>query len=520
MQYLMATDAGTGSIRAIIFNTLGEQITVAQKEWIHLEVEGVANSMTFDTKTNWSLVVWCIKKVLKNANLKGSDIVALSATSMREGIVIYDKDGKELWAVANVDARADAEVRYLKENYKGIEEEFYKISGQTFALGALPRLLWLKNNKPELYEKVETISMIGDWVLAKLSGVIATDPSNGGTTGIYSLKNRDWDASMADKVGLKADIFPPSLETGTVMGTVTDEASALTGLSTLTKVVMGGGDVQLGSAGLGVVKEGQVAVLGGSFWQQVVNIKSNVIPPKDMSVRVNPHVISNLSQAEGITFFSGLIMRWFRDAFCDLEKLEAKERNIDVYTVLEEKASKIPLGSNGIIPIFSDSMKYGKWYHAAPAFLNLSIDPNICNKASMFRSLQENACIVSKINLEKIKAFSNLNLDEIVFAGGASKGELWCQILADVTGCKIKVPKVKEATALGAAMAAGVGVNIYDNMQKAAEELVVWEKEYMPNKNNFKLYSDIKENWKKVYENQLTLVDKGLTTSMWKAPGI
>ncbi len=213
-------------------------------------------------------------------------------------------------------------------------------------------------------------------------------------------------------------------------------------------------------------------------------------------------------------------MRWFRDAFCDLEKLEAKERNIDVYTVLEEKASKIPLGSNGIIPIFSDSMKYGKWYHAAPAFLNLSIDPTICNKASMFRSLQENACIVSAINLEKIRAFSNLEFDEIVFAGGASRGELWCQILADVTGCKIKVPKVKEATALGAAMAAGVGVNIYDNMQKAAEELVVWEKEYMPNKNNFKLYSDIKENWKKVYENQLTLVDKGLTTSMWKAPGI
>jgi autoinducer 2 (AI-2) kinase len=196
---------------------------------------------------------------------------------------------------------------------------------------------------------------------------------------------------MAKKVGVKSDIFPTSLETGTVMGTVTKEASTLTGLSMSTKVVMGGGDVQLGSAGLGVVKEGQVAILGGSFWQQVVNIKSTTLPPSNMSVRVNPHVINGLSQAEGITFFSGLIMRWFRDAFCDLEKLEAKERGIDVYELLEEKAAKIPLGSNGIIPIFSDSMKYGKWYHAAPSFLNLSIDPDICNKASMFRSLQENA---------------------------------------------------------------------------------------------------------------------------------
>ena len=520
MQYLMAIDAGTGSVRAVIFDTKGNQIAVAQKEWIHLEVEGVPNSMTFDTESNWELTVWCIQESLRIANLQGSSIVAVSATSMREGIVLYDKEGEALWGVANVDARADAEVRFLKETYKGIEEEFYKISGQTFALGALPRILWLKNNDPELYEKVASISMIGDWILAKLSGIIATDPSNGGTTGIYSLNKRDWDTSMAEKVGIKADIFPPSLEPGTVMGTVTVEAAALTGLSTSTKVVMGGGDVQLGAAGLGIVKEGQVAILGGSFWQQVVNIKSDTVPPENMSVRVNPHVIKGLSQAEGITFFSGLVMRWFRDAFCEIEKQEAKERGIDTYTVLEEKAKEVPVGSHGILPIFSDSMKYGKWYHAAPAFINLSIDPEVCNRASMFRSLQENACIVSALNLEKIKEFSNLDIKEIVFAGGASKGELWCQILADVTGCKVKVPKVTEATALGAAMAAGVGAGIYDSIVSAAEALVVWDKEYLPGSENFSQYTAIKEQWQEVYANQLTLVDRGLTESMWKAPGV
>jgi len=520
MQYLMAIDAGTGSVRAVIFDTKGNQISVAQKEWIHLEVENVPNSMTFDTKTNWDLTVWCIQTALQNANLQGSDILAVSATSMREGIVLYDKEGDALWGVANVDARADKEVRFLKENYKGIEEEFYKISGQTFALGALPRILWLKNNHHEIYKKVASVSMIGDWILAKLSGVIATDPSNGGTTGIYSLNKRDWDASMAEKVGIKADIFPPSLEPGTVLCNVTVNAAELTGLSTFTKVVMGGGDVQLGAAGLGVVKEGQVAILGGSFWQQVVNIPSETVPPENMSVRVNPHVIKGLSQAEGITFFSGLVMRWFRDAFCELEKKEAKERGIDAYAVLEEKAQQVPVGSYGILPIFSDSMKYGKWYHAAPAFLNLSIDPEICNRDAMFRSLQENACIVSAINLAKIKAFTNLEFDEIVFAGGASKGELWCQILADVTGCKIKVPKVTEATALGAAMAAGVGAGIYESISTAAEELVEWDREYLPNSENFDVYSKIKEQWQEVYANQLTLVDRGLTESMWKAPGV
>ena len=520
MQYLMAIDAGTGSVRAVIFDTLGNQISVAQKEWIHLEVEDVPNSMTFDTEKNWDLAVWCIQESLKNAKLKGSDIVAVSATSMREGIVLYDKEGNALWGVANVDARADKEVRFLKENHEGIEEAFYQESGQTFALGALPRILWLKNNEPEIYEKVASVSMIGDWILAKLSGVIATDPSNGGTTGIFSLEKRDWEPDMAKKVGIKVDIFPPVLETGTVMGNVTVNASALTGLSTSTKVVMGGGDVQLGAAGLGVVKEGQVAVLGGSFWQQVVNIQSTIKPPKDMTIRVNPHVIEGLSQAEGITFFSGLIMRWFRDAFCDLEKIEARERRVDTYSILEEKAKDVPVGSHGILPIFSDSMNYGKWYHAAPSFINLSIDPEVCNKASMFRSLEENACIVSAINLEKIKAFSNLQINEIVFAGGASKGSLWCQILADVTGCKIKVPKVKEATALGAAIAAGVGIGIYKNIATAAENLVEWDKEYIPNSDNIEKYSAIKVQWQEVYENQLSLVDKGLTDTMWKAPGI
>ena len=520
MQYLMAIDAGTGSVRAVIFDTQGNQIAVGQKEWTHLEEAGVPNSMGFDTLTNWDLTVWCIQEALNKAHLQGSDIVAVSATSMREGIVLYDKAGEALWGVANVDARADKEVRFLKEQYKGIEEAFYETSGQTFALGALPRILWLKNNRPEIYEKALFVSMIGDWILAKLSGVIATDPSNGGTTGIYSLHKRDWEPNMAEKVGLKADIFPSSLEPGTVMGTVTKEASEQTGLSTGTKVVMGGGDVQLGAAGLGVVKEGQVAILGGSFWQQVVNINSDVLPPKDMDIRINPHVIKGLSQAEGITFFSGLVMRWFRDAFCETEKHEARERGMDAYTVLEEKAQKVPVGSYGILPIFSDNMKYGKWYHAAPSFINLSIDPEVCNRASMFRSLQENACIVSAINLEKIKAFSHIDIKEIVFAGGASKGALWCQILADVTGCKIKVPKVTEATALGAAIAAGVGAGMYESIARAAEDLVAWDKEYTPNHENFSQYAAIKAQWEEVYENQLSLVDRELTVSMWRAPGV
>ncbi len=520
MQYLLALDAGTGSIRAVLFDTKGNQIALAQEEWTHLEEQGVPNSMQFDYKANWQLVVGCIQKVLKDSAVNPEDILALSATSMREGIVLYDAQGEELWAVANVDARADTEVKELKEKFVNIEERFYAQSGQTFALGALARLLWVQKNRPQIYEKVAKISMIGDWILAKLSRVIASDPSNAGTTGIFSLSKRNWVNTMAGDVGLKEDIFPPIFEVGSVIGSVTKEASALTGLSQGTKVVMGGGDVQLGSAGLGVVKEGQVAILGGSFWQQIVNIPQDTKVPTDMNIRVNPHVIRGLSQAEGITFFSGLVMRWFRDAFCEIEKLQAQEKKCDVYAILEEHAAKVPAGSYGILPIFSDSMKYSKWYHAAPSFLNLSLDVQKCNRFSMFRSLEENAAIVSSINLENIQKFSGVAFREIVFAGGASKGALWSQILADVTGSRVKIPKVTEATALGGAMAAAVGCGLYETLESAAQDWVVWEKTYRPNLENKAIYDGLKEKWKSAYEAQLKLVDATITTSMWKAPGL
>lgn len=275
MQYLMAIDAGTGSIRAVIFDSNGKQVSASRQEWTHIEEEGVPDSMTFDTEHNWGLVAACIRDALHQAELQGSDIAAVSAASMHEGIVLYNKKGEALWGVANVDARAAEEVKQFKEQYPGIEEAFYTQSGQAFALGALPRILWPKNHRPEMYKRTASLSMTGDWILAKFSGVIVTDPSNGGTTGIFSLKERSWVPEMAEKIGAKKHIFPPVLEPGTVPGTVTENAAGETGLSTATKVVMGGGDVQIGSTGFGVIKEGQVAILGGSFWQQVVNIKSD-----------------------------------------------------------------------------------------------------------------------------------------------------------------------------------------------------------------------------------------------------
>ncbi|PLL44120.1 autoinducer-2 kinase, partial [Klebsiella michiganensis] len=308
-------------------------------------------------------------------------------------------------------------------------------------------------------------------------------------------------------------------ETGSVLGAVTDAAAAQSGLRAGTPVVMGGGDVQLGCLGLGVVRAGQTAVLGGTFWQQVVNLPEVRTDP-EMNIRVNPHVIPGMAQAESISFFTGLTMRWFRDAFCAEEKLIAGRLGVDAYSLLEEMASRVPAGSHGVMPIFSDAMHFKQWYHAAPSFINLSIDPEKCNKATLFRALEENAAIVSACNLAQISQFSGVRFDSLVFAGGGSKGALWSQILSDVTGLPVRVPEVREATALGCAIAAGTGAGLYGDMAATGEKLVSWHREFTPNQAHRELYHEMMIKWQSVYAEQLGLVDSGLTTSMWQAPGL
>ncbi|CAQ83563.1 MULTISPECIES: autoinducer-2 kinase [Photorhabdus] len=519
-KYLMALDAGTGSVRAVIFDLEGNQIATGQAEWAHQPVPDVPGSMEFDLVMNWQLACQCIRQALKKAELPACAIQGVASCSMREGIVLYNRNGEPIWACANVDARSSHEVGELKALYNNtFEYDVYQRSGQTLALGAMPRLLWLAHHRPDIYRQAAALTMISDWLANMLSGELAVDPSNAGTTGMLDLVSRDWCTNLLEMAGLRSDILSPVKETGTLLGYVTEKAASQCGLDVGTPVIMGGGDVQLGCLGLGVVKPAQTAVIGGTFWQQVVNLPAPITDP-NMNTRINPHVIPGMVQAESISFFTGLTMRWFRDAFCAEEKLLAERLGVDAYSLLEDMAARVPAGAYGIMPIFSDVMRFKAWYHAAPSFINLSIDPEKCNKSTLFRALEENAAIVSACNLDLISAFSAVKLDSLVFAGGGSKGKLWSQILSDVTGLPVRVPIVKESTALGCAIAAGVGVGLYDAMGATGEKLVRWQHEYQPNPEHYEVYQKAKENWQAIYADQLTLVDHGLTTSLWKAPGL
>ncbi|MCL2008669.1 MAG: autoinducer-2 kinase [Treponema sp.] len=518
-KYLMAIDAGTGSVRAVLFDTEGNQIGFAGREWEHREDPRYPGSMDFDWDRNWGLTCDCIKGVFAKTGIDPKEVLALSSTCMREGIVLYDDSGKEIWACANVDSRAGDEVRQLKEIDRDLEKELYQLSGQTFALGALPRLLWVKNKLPGVYEKIAHIGMFNDWIIYKLSGVLAVEPSNGSTTGLFNLQNRNWDPNIARRCGLREDIFPGVKESGTIAGEVSKKGAGESGLTEGTPLIVGGGDCQLGAIGAGIVGSGEAAVFGGSFWQYEYNTDSAVCSPR-CDVRVNCHAIENMWQYEAIAFFPGLIMRWFRDAFCAEEKRLAAERNIDPYAILDDAAAKVPAGSYGIICSFSDVMNYINWKHAAPGFFNFALDPEKFNKASFYRAIMENAAIVTLGHFNLVEAVTGKRPGKIVFAGGASKSPLWSQILADVLGIPVDVPIVKEGAALGAAILAGKGIGIYPDIKESVKNLIKIEKTYIPNKDNESVYRDAYEKWKTAYAPLLTLSDKNITRHMWSAPGL
>ena len=119
----------------------------------HKEDPRYPGSMDFDWIHNWELATQCIRDVLKESKIDPAEIAGIATTSMREGIVLYDENGEEIWACANVDARSTDEVIELKKISDTLEKEIYLPSGQTFALGALPRILWVKNHLPEIYVK-------------------------------------------------------------------------------------------------------------------------------------------------------------------------------------------------------------------------------------------------------------------------------------------------------------------------------------------------------------------------------
>lgn len=510
---VVTVDAGSGSCRALAWDQSGQMLGLSQQEWDY-EPSEYPGGMNFNTKDGWRRATECIKAALSQASVTPDDVKAVTATSMREGFVVYDEDGEEIWAVPNADARAQKEAEEIIN--EGLAEPIYRRGGDWTSIAASARLRWIEANAPEIWEKARHMTMLGDWVLQKLSGEYVTDPSLGSSSGLFDLATRDWSSETAEELGV-SHLLPRVAESGTVVGEVSKKAAEETGLKEGTPVVAGGADTQLGLLGGGVVDANTFGVVGGTFWLTAGIADTALIDP-DIRLRTLCHVVPDRWMIEGVGFVHGLSTRYVRDGL-----LRAANPEISTetgYGELDELAAQCPPGSNGVSYFASNVMNARSWKHAPPSIVGLSpFDIAGTGLGAVFRAVMEEGAYGARGHLEILEEVYGQKVDQVTFVGGPSRSETWSQILADVLGVRVQVPDVLEATCLGAALCALVGAGVYSNLADAAGATVGVNREYEPNQQNKEAYDDLYPRWRALNDHMIEAAEKDLAPYMWIGAG-
>jgi autoinducer 2 (AI-2) kinase len=515
-EHVLAIDAGTGSCRAAVVSADGACVRLAAREWLHPAVPGVPGGRQFDTVANWELVAACVREALGGSSPDA--IRALSTTSFRGGLVAFDTGGRALWACPNSDARADAQARALVED--GDAVALQARGGDWVSLTAPARLRWLRERTPEVWRRAATFGLVNDWLTQRLSGALVTDPSVGSSSGLFDVARRNWAPESLALCELDAGMVPEVVATGTVVGGLLPDAAAVTGLRAGTPVVAGGADTALALLGLGVTEAGACAALGGTFWQQTLIAEAPQLDPLGR-MRTLCHAIDGQWLVEGIGFYCGLALRWFRDAFCQPEQAEAKRLGVDAYVLMERQAAAIPPGANGVVAILSNAMDARSWVHAAPAFAGMDLErPAETGKPAFVRAILESAAFVVRAHVEELERIAGSRIPRVRLAGGAARGALWPQIIADVVARELTIPDATEATVQGAALAAGVGAGWHPDLQSAAAARTTAPvRTVRPEPAAVARYDALYERWRRVYAAMLPSAGDGLLAPLWRAPG-
>lgn len=514
-RYVMAIDAGTGSGRAIVYDLTGNIVGLAQEEWVHPQVDGVPGGLDFVTEANGLLLDRVIRMAISAAKVDADEISAVSTTSMREGFVLYDKAGCELWACPNIDSRAIVEADELVA--QGAADRIFKLAGDWVSITAPARLLWIKRHHPEIYDKVHHFGMISDWIATRLSGVYATEPSAGSSSALFDLSTRDWSAELLSIVDLDRAVVPDVVESGTVIGAVTKAAAERCSLVAGTPVVTGGGDTQLALLGLGR-RTGQATLVGGSLWQMTILSERPLIDP-GFGPRTLCHARPSEWMTEGIGFLSGFALRWMRDAFFEpLRRTLGAEGNS--FSMIETLATSVPPGAHGVIATTAKPMQSDAWVQPPLGMLGFDINRPEVALGSAVRAVMEASAFLVHDHLKTLERLSQLRYDTIQFTGGSSQSAAWSQIVSDVTGRPIDISVVKETTALGCAMLAASGAGLFGSLDEAVLAMASpIERSVEPSPDTHQTYREVEARWRGVTAGAFAMAENKLLEPLWHPAG-
>ena len=460
---LIVFDVGTTGSRTIIFDINGKKIASAYEEYpVVKQPFGISEQ---DPKMWWNATKNTCNQVVKKVNI--DDVIGISGGILRVNATIIDRNREVLHPAM------------LAMDERGMDfqtEEGLRLS--------IPKMLWLKNEKPDIFNKVYKIIFPDTYIYMNLCGkdLCITEPTNG-IYGIMNMNTLDWDTNLADKYNLPVELWPELRAPGEIIGELSSKAAGELGLKSNIPVVLGGGDQQCSALGMGVINPGQAKVTMGTytFVNYVTGNEPAKFPMGDIPIFPLPHVIKGKWMLEGAMPGTGIALTWFKDNFSQLQTKECKEKNLNVYDILSKEAEEITPGSEGLLFVPLQMFRKGTfhgmgWNHT---------------RGHMIRSIMESAALSAQMYLGLLEAIGRAKTTEIKADGGGMYSDLWAQILSDVMDKKIIIPEIKDCSALGAAILGYYGLKKYNSINDAMENMVRFEKEFNPIKANAKIYKKL-----------------------------
>ncbi|WP_148411131.1 xylulokinase [Murimonas intestini] len=483
-QLLLGIDIGTSACKVALFNRRGEVLSQSNKGYpLYYPQPGWVEQ---DPDEWWEAICAGIREVLDNSGVRPEDIAGIGIDGQSWSAIPVDRDGN---CLAKTPIWMDTRARDICERVKeevGFDRIFAVAGNDFLPSYSTPKMLWFKEERPEIFEETYKFLQSNSYIVYKLTGVMSQDMSQGYGIHFFCNKTCTYDAELAEELGLSADLVPDILPCHAVAGTVTEEAAQATGLAPGTRVVAGGLDAACGTLGAGVIKKGQTQEQGGQAGGMSICLEEALAHPK---LILSPHVVPDKWLLQGGTVGGGGVLRWMKQEF-------GEGASFDELTSLAEK---IPAGSDGVtfLPYMSGERSPIWDPDAKGVFYGLSFDKT---KGHFIRAALEGVAYALEHNL-RTAAEAGVEADELIAMGGASNSILWTQIKADVTGRKIKVPTSDTATTLGACILAGVGVGVYDSFEQAAEETIVITREQQPDENAHEQYKKSMELYLELYDD-------------------
>ena len=455
-------DVGTTGTRTIMFDIDGKVISRAYEEYpIVRQPVGISEQ---DPIIWWNAVRNTCNRAIKSVN--PDDVIGISASFHRATSTIVDKNGEVLHpALTWMDERETEAKEMLEEG--GLRR-------------SIPKLLWLKDNKPDLFNRAYKIIHPDTYIYWKLCEEYVTDPTNG-IFGIINLKTLKWDEKLAEFYGLPLDLWPELRTPGEIIGELSGKAAEVLGLKKNIPVILGGGDQQCSALGLGVVNNGQAKITTGTGTFVDFVVDEPIVAPGGFPIFSLPTVVKGKWTIEASMPGTGTALKWFKDNFSQLQAKKCEENNANIYDMLTEEAKQISPGSEGLLFIPIYIFRKGTIH-------GLSTNHT---RAHMIRAIMESAALAGNFYLTTLEGMARVKTTEVRVDGGAMNSGLWTQIFADVMNKKILIPEVKDGAAMGAAILGFYGCGKYKNIDNAIEKMVRFTETKEPIKANLKIYKKL-----------------------------